>query len=457
MRRRLLALLFSFVLLVAGALGACRREPNGALAARPDDAGASAASTAPSTAPSSSTAPSPPSSSPSANTCVIEPKGGVAIPSSSRATDVRIAGTGTKALVTWYEVTKPSDQGPGVLASIGHVLDAPRASLGPRLELDVSDVGDEPMSGAAPVALGPDLFAVTCDYLAPSGHYRCTKTTPGAKPTRLFEFGGISTGGPLHPGLGVVAKGDDVVVFVPAAGATDLHVFSARVSSKKKTYPFAIHLDADPSAPHADALSAVLSGDDEATVVYRINGVVRARRAGFDQAWRGKSVDLSAKGALVGAPVAASDGPRVVALFSQRARASDPWKLVMARWSPGAEPERAELITGDAQAQGPGIAPAGPPGCFLVSWVEGTGKATRPRVARACEGRITPSSVVDVSTSGVEGGRAILAADPAQPTDAFVVWQEIPPGKAAELRVGRIACRSIAFTAPSAGGRVPAP
>jgi hypothetical protein len=70
-----------------------------------------------------------------------------------------------------------------------------------------------------------------------------------------------------------------------------------------------------------------MSAADEATLVYRQTGAVRARRAGFDQKWRGAALDLSAKGTLVGVPNVASEPGHVVVLFSQRAKQSDPWKV----------------------------------------------------------------------------------------------------------------------------------
>lgn len=369
--------------------------------------------------------------------CVVQPAGGVAIPGSAKATDVRLAASGSKALVTWYETTKRAD-GPDVWAAAGHVFDG--TNVGARLDLDKVDLGDEFISGAAPVASGAELQVVSCFYEAPSGRYTCSRGAPGVKgATTLLDFKGIASGGPTKPGIAAVVKGEDALVFVPKIGAPDVLAFSARVSGKKKGYAFPARSSDD--LPFSDGLGAVPTGEDEAAVVYRWKSTVYARRSGFDETWRSKT-ELSAKGALVGAPVVATDGHHVVTLFSERAKATDPWRVMVAEFAPpAAEVKRAELPTGEAQAQGPGIARTTEPGCFLVSWVEGTGKTTRTRIARACNGTIAKDAIVPLSGDGVEGGRATLAADPANAKNAFVVWQEIPAGKPAELRIAALACR----------------
>lgn len=406
---------------------------------RKDPAGAAPSSrTTTASANAQTSAPAPTPAAPKSGACAVEPQGGVPIPASSRASDVRIAAAGARALVTFWETTKSSD-GPDVLSAQGHVFDATAASVSPRITIERSAMGDEPISGAAPVAVGSDLHSVSCVYGAPAGRYVCTRAAPGdAKAKALFTFSGIAFGGPTNAGIAAVAKGDDTVVFVPESNGKDVLVFSARASAKKTSYPFGMPSD---GLPVADGLAAALSGEDEASVVYRFKGAVLARRAGFDQAWRGSAIPLSAKGALVGAPAVAHDGARLAAVFSQRRKASDPWRVVLASLGPSGEVTSDELPTGDLQAQGPGIARTAQAGCFLVSWVEGTGKGTRTRLGRACDGRIAPASITTLSAEGIEGGRAYLAVDPADPASAFVTWQELPTGKPAELRVGKLACR----------------
>src|SRR5688572_28702494 len=79
--------------------------------------------------------------------CELTPRAGIAIPASARATDVRLATSSGKALVTWYETTKT--EGPDRLAAYGHSFDG--ATIGPRITFDTSEMGDEFHSGAAPV------------------------------------------------------------------------------------------------------------------------------------------------------------------------------------------------------------------------------------------------------------------------------------------------------------------
>jgi hypothetical protein len=368
--------------------------------------------------------------------CTPDSKGGVVIPDSARATRIRIAAVGSKALVTFWEAKKRGGGGPDLESTFGYLFDASAAALGPKTKLEENDMGDEPVSAGAPVALAGDVFAISCEWAAPAGTYACKRTKPGEKPAPLFAFSGIVNGGPEKPDIAAVVKGEDALVVVPVGN--NLQLFSARVSARTKTSPFAIGANND-AMP--DALDAALSADDEATVVYRQKGAIKARRAGFDQKWRGGTIDLSAKGALVGAPVVASEPGHVVTLFSQRAKASDPWKVVVAEPSPTGEVKRSELATGAQQAQGPGIAKGAAPGCFHVSWVEGTGTTTRTKLAHACNGAIDPSSLTTLSSDGVEGGRAYLATDPGNPTAVFAVWQEIPKGEGSELRVAKLTCK----------------
>jgi hypothetical protein len=418
------------VVLALATLAGCDRTS--ATPAKPTAASVDASATA-------SSAASPPIAPDAAvrGTCTLDREGGVAIPDAARATQIRIAAAGSRALVTYWESKKRSE-GPDVDSAFAHVFDASTSAVGPRTKIEENDVGDMPVSAAAPIAFAGDLFAIACAWAAPAGTYACTRAKPGEKPTTLFAFTGITTGGPEKPDIAAVVKGDDTLVVVPVGG--DLQLFSARVSAKKKDSPFGLATD-DGHGAAPDAFAVTLTADDEATLVYRHAGAVKARRAGFDQKWRGRAIDLSAKGTLVGAPSVASEAGHVVALFSQRAKVSDPWKVVLAEISSSGEVTRSALSTGVDEAQGPGIAKAAEPGCFHVSWVEGTGKSTRTKLARACHGTIVPSSLTTLSSAGIEGGRAYLATDPASPTALFAVWQEIPADRAAELRVGRLTCR----------------
>lgn len=340
------------------------------------------------------------------------------------ATDVRVASAaGGKALVTWWETTKSKD-GPPIDATYAQVW---TGSLAPRIEIDKVDLGDEFISGAVPIAEGSELSTLQCFYAAPSGRYGCTKAPPGGKKAALFTFAGISSGGPSRSAIGAAARGADAALFVPGGRTGEVLAFSTRASAGKTSYPFAAAGD---EPPYADGLVGVMTADDEAAVVYRFKDAIYGRRLGFDQKWRGPAVMLSEKGRLVGAPAAIAMGPRVVAVFSQRAKATDPWRIVRADWSPGAAPTRADVNTGAAQAQGPGLA-ASAPDCALLSWVDGTGKTTATKVARLCQ-ELGPA--LTLTGEGVEGGRAYLGTDVA-------VWQEIPAGKPAVFRVANVACR----------------
>lgn len=402
-------------------LTACKKS---APAGTPVDAAAPPASASPIASASGAPATAVP------KTCAIEPKGGIAIPATSKATEIRIASAGGKALVTWFEKTNPDD-GPYQTFAYGSVFDG--AGVGARLEIESNTVADEPVTGAVPLAVGNELVSVSCWYGAPMGHYKCSRRAAGdAKPTPFVSFTGISGGAPQEPAIGAVATANDTLVFVPDNGRPDVIVLSASVSGKKKTRNF---LSVDGAKiPHPDGLGAVLASAGEAALVYRLQDAVVGRRAGFDETWRGKPITLSTphkpgKQPLVGAPVIASRGDDVAVLFSERAKGTDPWHLVLVDWK--GEPKAIPLATGAEQTQAPGIA-AGET-CFVASWVEGTGKTTRTKLAPLCDGKLDVARALALSTDGVEGGRAYLAKD-------AVVWQEIPAGKPAELRVAKLAC-----------------
>ena len=369
--------------------------------------------------PSPSAAAPAPSARSARATCGAEPKGGVAIPASAKATDIRIASTETKAFVTWWEVPMGPSMRPEESA-FGHLFEA--GAVSPRIRIDANVEGDEPISGAAPVAVGGDLVALACNYHASEGVYTCGKRSAGGKRESLFAFNQIGSGGPDIPGIAGIVTATDTAIFVPG-NASDVLVFTASASGKRKVRAFSFH-DSD-KLPHADGLVAVASGADEAAVVYRATNAIQTRRTGFDETWRGNPTTLSTPKSQVGAPAAASDGTHVVALFSERPKASDPWHIAMTDLSTTTALPMAD------QAQGPGIAARG--ACFVVSWVEGTGKTTRTRLGQMCNGAIDPASITTLSAEGVEGGRAY-------PTKDFVVWQELPPGKPAELRIAKLAC-----------------
>src|SRR5262249_26633557 len=179
---------------------------------------------------SATSAPTPASAAPkpaAAGACAFDPNAGLVIPDSSRATQIRIAVAGSKALITFWETKKGREEGPDVETAFGHLYDASSALLGPRTKFEENNLGDEPVSAAAPVVVGGALFAISGAWAAPAGQYTCSRAKPGDRPTSLFAFSGISSGGPEKPDIAAVVKGDDALVVVPVGA--DLHLFSARV------------------------------------------------------------------------------------------------------------------------------------------------------------------------------------------------------------------------------------
>lgn len=406
-------------LAVAGCRGPAGSKPDASPPLAPSSAGVEVAFDA-----APSRAPSP---------CRVDPPGGVVVSTRPSSRDVRVAAAGRHALVTWLEAPRAEGRG---FRSVARLYDGDAHSLAKERILDDPEYGDEVASGAVPFALPDALVAVSCRNAASEGSYGCVKAPfdsaaePTAKNLFYFKFGNF---GPQEPGIAGVALGTDLAIFVPEGGAGDVALFTTRVRPTKRTFTFVASVNV---APHAEGLVAVATGDDEATVVYRLAGAIRARRGGLDEAWHGKTVVLSEPGTLVGAPAVAAIDGRLVALHASRKTASDIWKLTRAEWK-GDAVTRGELATGSGQAQAPALVAAQKAGCLLVSWVDGRGTETLTKVGRMCDGHLDPATVGSLSQAGIEGGRAALGRSAEA---VFAVWQELPKGHPAELRIGRLSC-----------------
>lgn len=323
--------------------------------------------------------------------------------------------------MTWRESYDQSPAPPG-FRNHGLVFDG--MAVGTRATYDEVEYSDMTLFSPVAVAPGGELGVVTCTYNAPAAFFYCNRRDPdGKNPAKIFDLRNDGQG-PLRPALGAVVTPTDALVFFPLGAEQELLPLSASVTGKKKRVQLA-H-DDQQNAPHADGIGAVVVGD-EVAAVYRYKGAVLTRRVGFDEKWRGKAVALSAPKAEAGAPVVASRGSEIVALFSERPDKKTPYAIKLA----DLVHDPVVLATGSEEAQAPGIA-AGET-CFVASWVEGTGKTTRTKLAPLCAGKLDVEHALALSTDGVEGGRAYLAKD-------AVVWQEIPPGKPAELRVAKLVC-----------------
>ena len=101
---------------------------------------------------------------------------------------------------------------------------------------------------------------------------------------------------------------------------------------------------------------------------------------------------------------------------------------------------RGELATGSGQAQAPALVAAHKAGCLLVSWVDGRGTETLTKVGRMCDGHLDPATVGSLSQAGIEGGRAALGRSAEA---VFAVWQELPKGHPAELRIAHLRSNDV--------------
>ncbi len=356
--------------------------------------------------------------------CTVVPAGGAAVPLARDASDLRIAASGLRALITWVE---PRGEAHGRRMP-SRIYDDTTKSFVAEQVLDENEFADVIGSGVFPLEIDHALAAAACTNSAPSGILHCARIALDGKHTPLFSLN-FGNAGPQDPG-GASVVGPEPIYFLPEGGDGDVAVFVASVSARRKTHTFAPGLRGD--LGHAHAIVATRSDPDEATVVFRLANTIRGRRAGFDEKWRGAAVTLSEPKTLVGGPVVTSIGEDVVALFSARATSKAPWAITRAVWNK-AGVTRAPLGTGASQAQAPGIVVDG--ACSTITWVEGDKKQTQTRAVRTCMGAIDPAKVTTISQPGVEGGRAYLARS----ADAtFVAWEEFAKNR--ELRAGRLVC-----------------
>ena len=100
--------------------------------------------------------------------------------------------------------------------------------------------------------------------------------------------------------------------------------------------------------------------------------------------------------------VAASELGHVVALFSQRAKASDSWKVVLAELASMDEVKRSELPTGPEEAQGPGIAKADERAPMVVALLDGLALHRHARPRGASDRRVISEALYALHRGFVE-------------------------------------------------------
>ena len=367
--------------------------------------------------------------------CAPHTPGGVVVTAGRGGSSARIAATPRGVAVSWVE-QRPFEnrdfrRDGGANFFYGRALDGTTvAPLAAPALLFGQSAPDEIGMGPALVTLADGrAVGVVCTCIGGSAETACIATTlvgadaigrirPDTRQSSTCPSGSIAATG----------IGANVLVGSPFPDAEGLRVYGTAVGALQD-----VALDGAIDVP---AMAAV--GSDRAVYVRRVRGAIEGRLFDVRGNTRGRPVTLSVAGTQAGAPFALSVGDAVVVAFAQR-RGRDPWKIHLATWRPGSAPTHVSVDTGTLPAMAPSLAPS-TNGCMVLSWTEGSGRATVARAARVCNGAIEPGSVSQLSQPGLEAGDSELASDGSQ---VFAVWQEIPSvrGARAELRVARLGCR----------------
>ena len=365
----------------------------------------------------------------SSRACRAVPLGGLVVVAKNGVTDVRIAATKSSALVTWLE--ESWNESGGRRAGGRLFRDGATPALDDARVVEQTEYADEPLAGAVPLLFGAALGSVACVNEAPTATFGCGRTLAdgSTKSLFVFPFDGM---GLQEEGIAGVAKpdGSSFVVFVPNGKS----VLALTSTTGKQRRHFVD--DEDPSA-FAKKLAAAATGPSEVTVVFRTRSEIHARQSDFAGAWLAAGdVVLSTPGTEVGAPAVTRVGGAAFALYPERARASDPWRLASAVVENGAV-RRGNFVTGSEPADAPALTTDRNDACFVVAWVEGRDAGAMTRVGRACSGELLPASVATLSRAATPSGSAALARSDGA---LFAAWQEFPKGSPAEVRVARLDC-----------------
>jgi hypothetical protein len=366
--------------------------------------------------------------------CAPGTAGGVVVTTGRGGTHARLAASASGLVVAWAEQRPFTDRdfaGSGSASwFFARSLDRDAAPREAPVELFSQSMPSHLGMGPA-LATTADgrIAAVVCTCAGGAALASCQATALVGAPAlgALRPMARAASVCPMGP-LAATGIGSELLVGAPFPDADGIRMYGTAVGALQD-----LALEGEIDAPAMAALGA-----DQAVYARRAGGRIEARRFDVRGNARGAAVVLSTAGAQVGAPFLLGAGERVFAAFSQR-RGRRPWTVHLTTWRPGSAPTHADVATGAASAMAPSLAPS-TGGCMILSWTEGTGRATVARAGRVCEGALDAGSVATLSRPGIEAGDSELASDG---THVYAVWQELPTGVGArpELRTARLGCR----------------
>jgi hypothetical protein len=353
-------------------------------------------------------------------------------------------------VVTWGEL-RPAAAGFGPeggkqRTELARVFDAGTLEArGPGKVVGQQEAADAFSNGIAPFALADGTLGTgTCAWAAFAGRFTCRLAPAAPGPPGTFSGAdyddrGVAGPGPQGDRVAVAAVGEAAILLAPQC--QDVRIFSS--AGKAGLRPLAYgtadaRTDCEPKRT-IDAPAIAAMGSDEALGVWRHGAAIEGRRVGKDGLPRGPLFTVSAAGENVGAPAIAWTGTEARVAYAAWT-GGRPTTIAFAHWKPdGAPATRATVATGNTPAMAPALASTDDAACTVISWTEGKGSGTRVRAGLACDDALVAGSVVDVSTFATEAGDSELAR--LGPSGAYaVVWQELPKGKPAELRLAKLIC-----------------
>ena len=230
----------------------------------------------------------------------------------------------------------------------------------------------------------------------------------------------LPEGGRPQVSADIDKKGDVLVGrrTVPSSPSYDLGVADGNLAwAPRNTDKTASLWTLDGSAPVEALRGTPLDGGGGIAIAYRRSGAIWLGVATGDKSLTpGNLSSTQGLGPVVGSPVIASSGNAVLAVWADRANASDAWGLRMQRWKVGEAPAAAEDFTPPGGGLGapymsPGVASL-TGGRFLLVWTEGPAQGHQVRAVTIGPDGQPQGEPITISAQGENAGQGQAAVTP---------------------------------------------
>ncbi|MEO8878266.1 MAG: hypothetical protein ABI461_21915, partial [Polyangiaceae bacterium] len=262
-----------------------------------------------------------------------------------------------------------------------------------------------PKDGAA-ISLNPSSLAIT-------GNVK----TKAADPLKRVEP--LPVEGRVQFSANTDKKGDALTGrrTVPSSPSYDLGVADGSLSWAPRGTEKISSLWSLAGTGAVEALRGVpLDGGGGIAVTYRRSGAIWLGVATGDKSLSpGHLSSTQGLGAQVGSPTIAASGNSVLAIWADRASASDAWGLRIQHWKIGEAPNAAQEFTPPSGGLGapfmsPGVASLGG-GRFLIVWTEGAAQGHQVRALTIGPDGQPQGDALTISASGENAGQGQAAVN----------------------------------------------